>query len=48
MSMQTTYASSIGGMTVLFVIMPDLVEIVFIELSNEAGEITMLEMLGKD
>jgi hypothetical protein len=37
----------IGRLSVLLVVVPYFVEIVFVELSNEAGKIAMLEMLRK-
>jgi len=32
----------------VFIVMPDFVEIVFIQLSNEAGKITVLKMFWQD
>lgn len=45
---RSAYTGSVRRMPRLFVIVSHLVEIVLVKLSNEAGEIAMLEVFGKD
>jgi len=35
-------------LSILFIVVSDLVEVVFVELTDETGEVGMLEVLGKD
>ena len=42
-----TYTYTVGRVAGFFVVVPHFVEIVFVELANEAGEIAVLEVFRK-
>ena len=48
METRATYTSAIGRHAALFIIVPDFVEVVFVELTHETGKVAVLEVLGQD
>lgn len=44
----STHPEPVRGLPAFFVVVADLVKVVFVELAHEAGEIAVLEMLGQD
>jgi hypothetical protein len=47
MCRNATYSWSIGRLPILFVVMTDFVEIVFVQLADETSKVAVFEMLGK-
>ena len=45
---QSTYTGAVRRLSALFIVVSHLVEVVFVELAHEAGEVAMLEVFGKD
>ena len=43
-----TYADAVGRVTAFFVVVPYFVEVVLVELSDEASEVAVFEVLGQD
>ena len=43
-----TYSGAIRGLPIFFVVVPDFVKIVLVQLADKAGEVAVLEMLGED
>ena len=43
-----THPEPVRGLPAFFIVVADLVKVVFVELAHEAGEIAVLDMFGKD
>ena len=43
-----THACSVRRLSILFIVVSDFVEVVLVELANEAGKIAMLEVFRED
>jgi len=44
----STHTLTIWGLSTLLIVMPNLVEIILVELANEAGEVAVFEVLWED
>jgi hypothetical protein len=45
---RSTYPSAIWRLTIILIIMPHFMEIVFVQLSNETREVAVLEVFGQN
>jgi hypothetical protein len=48
MGTRATYTSAIGRHAALFIVVPDFVKVIFVQLTHETGKVAVLEVLGQD